>query len=112
MKTKDFDPNEEFAYREKHCKDKCRFSIAHLPIKRPPAYKRRIAELYALYKYYPVSVGTVQGFPELGPCINFVRFTRTYLGQYEKLYSPREREFFQKMINEKAPKRDELWPKI
>ncbi len=112
MRTKDFDPNAEFAYRKKHCKDKCRFSMAHLPIKRPPGYKKRVAVLYAVYKYFPVSVGTIQGFPELGPCINFLKFTGNCLGKYEKLYSQREREFFQKMINEKAPRREELWPKI
>ena len=112
MRTKDFDPNEEFAYREKNCKDGCGFISAHLPVKRPPWYKVRIAKLYAFYKCYPVSVGKIQGFSELGPCINFVKFNGKLLGQYEKLYSSREKEFFQRMIHEKIPKRKELWPKL
>ena len=46
MRTKNFDPNEEFAYREKFCKRGISpDTTAYLPIKRPPFYKRRIAEL-------------------------------------------------------------------
>lgn len=51
MRTRNFDPNEQYACREKFCK--CGISTdttAFLPIKRPPAYKSRVAGLYARYK--------------------------------------------------------------
>lgn len=105
MRTKDFDPNEEFAYREKHCKDGCKMIEAYLPVKRPPWYKRRIAELYAKYKCFPVSVGKIRWFPGHGDCITFIPFRGSCLGKYEQLVSKERREFFTKMINEKAPKR-------
>lgn len=106
MRTKNFDPNEEFAYREKFCKRGISpDTTAYLPIKRPPFYKRRIAELYAKYKMYPVGMRTQQAFPELGLCIVFIPFTHSLLGRYDNNINQETKKYFARMINEKALKR-------
>jgi hypothetical protein len=111
MRTKEFDPNWEFAEGEKACKRGKKFQ-AYLPIKRPPHFKRRITALYARYKYYPSYVGKNRCFPELGECIIFMQYTGSLQGQYERLKPPEVREYFARLINEKMPKRKELWPKL
>ena len=105
MRTKDFDPNKEFAYREKTCKDGVKFLESYLPIKRPPFFKRRVAELYASYKCYPVSIRKIPCFPELGECIVFIPFTRFLLGRYKYSTGKREEEIFRQAIYEKAPQK-------
>ncbi len=105
MRTKNFDPNEEYASRLKHLKaGTTQGMTAYLPVNRPPFYKRRVAELYASYKIYPVNVYVQPHFPELGPCIVFIPFTGILLGWYNRADNKEKIEYFNKLINEKAPK--------
>jgi hypothetical protein len=105
MRTKDFDPNREFAELEKACKGRSRILEVFLPVSRPPWHKRRVADLLARHKYFPAGFRKHRFCPELGKGIVFISFTRGLLGKYDKLTSKEEKEFFAKMINEKAPKR-------
>ena len=104
MRTPEFDPNEEFARREAACK-RGKLLEAYLPVKRPPFYKKRVAELYARYKFFPVNVRIQTGFPELGLCIVFIPYKGICLGQYEHLTSRETKEYLTKLINEKCTKR-------
>ncbi len=105
MRTKKFDPNEEYASRLKHLKSgHTQGMTAYLPVNRPPFYKRRVAELYASYKIYPVNVYVQPHFPELGHCIVFIPFTGTLLGRYNRADNKENIEYFNKLINEKAPR--------
>ncbi len=111
MRTREFDPNQEFAEREKACKQGRRFQ-AYLPVKRPPSFKIRVAAMYAMYKYYPSYIDENRCFPELGKCIVFLQYTGNLQGKYKQLNPPMVREYFATLINEKMPKRKELWPKL
>jgi hypothetical protein len=111
MRTRNFDPNEEFAEREKACR-RGKMLQAYLPIKRPPYFKRRVTALYAMHKFYPSYVGVNRCFPELGDCIIFLPYKGSLLGKYEQCHPPVVRKYFARLINEKMPKRKELWPKL
>ena len=105
MKTKNFDPNQEYANRLKHLKNGItRDAKAYLPVTRPPFYKRRIADLYASYKMYPVNVYVRTNYPELGFCIVFIPFTGSLLGGYKHVICRENIEYYNKLINEKAPR--------
>lgn len=104
MRTPEFDPNKEFVRREAACK-RGKLLEAYLPVKRPPFYKKRVAELYARYNFFPVNVRIQTGFPELGLCIVFIPFRCCLLGQYEHLTSRETKDYLAKLINKKSPKR-------
>ena len=105
MRTKDFDPNEDYACRLKFLKQGCfRDTAVYLPVNRPPFYKKRVAELCASYKFFPVNVSVQPYFPELGPCIVFIPFTGMLLGRYHRTGNKENIEYFNKLINDKAPR--------
>ena len=105
MKTKNFDPNQEYANCLKYLKNGITRDLeAYLPVTRPPFYKRRIADLYASYKMYPVNVYVRTNYPELGFCIVFIPFTGSLLGGYKHVICRENIEYYNKLINEKAPR--------
>lgn len=104
MRSKDFDPNLEFAELEKSCKGPRKMLEVFLPVGRPVWYKKRIAELLARYKYFPAGYLKHRFRPEFGYGILFISFTGVLLGRYDKLINQEAKDFFTKMINEKVPK--------
>lgn len=97
MNKKEFDPNEEFAMREKSCKDG-RFIEAFLPVKRHPRYKKRVAELYAHYQVFPAGTRIQKGFPKLGLCVVFIHWNGILHGKFLPLTSAERQEYYRKLI--------------